>query len=195
MIHVATQYSAESRFPSAAETRRDRPFAGVIDNTVYVFPGYTPRCVARKVKGGRCRNRLYDIWDGHVGWGGRLVVVKGGRRYDVRADMLADHHAHQAEAFLRQRCHVHDGTDAPDWCAPEWYEFDPERDSGFLLPSVSGSVGRDVAAVDAAVAAAAAAFDECVEQGVRDAGAVAERVGGALVAVLGSKLAGPGVGA
>lgn len=136
----------------------EAPLLGLVDGRLLVFPVQAPQCIARNRNGRRCRGLVIDLWT-YPGdrW---MTATIDGRRYDVDAYAARDEQA--GRRALQQRCYTHDDADNPDYCDPEHYPFDPARDTGFLLPSITGSAGRDLAAIDAALAAAGKAFDRCV---------------------------------
>ncbi|SHK99523.1 hypothetical protein SAMN05421803_1582 [Nocardiopsis flavescens] len=112
--------------------RHEEPTVLQIRRELLIVPSLDPQCVARTRRGQRCKNgiishrgaSLYDQDRPSLLWSTRGLLPV----WRARAD------PEEIRAWTEQRCSLHDTPEATDHTAPEWYRFDPDRDTAFIRP-------------------------------------------------------------
>lgn len=185
MTYVSAKYCGMPLYIGLSRHRfkRDasRPVAVEVGEELLVFPSRDVQCIARTKTGKRCQNVVVDLAV-EMGMGislGAYYMPPFGARFEVfRAVVETDG---QAGPLLRQRCRVHDEKpDAVDYVAPEWYHFDPARDTDMLVPSWSGSAHGDTIGLCTALDASVGPWEEAIESGASDPDAIAQAVATAI---------------
>lgn len=117
-VWIAPEQDAQS---AARTPHKRKPLVVRVADQIIVFPPGEfgpPRCVAVGTKrGSRCTAEVAGGYHGFSEW---PILGYGG-------SISALEHGETDEAYLRQRCRRHLESNAPDYTAPEWERFDPER--------------------------------------------------------------------
>lgn len=110
---------------------QDEPTIVQAGRNLLVVPGLDPQCVARTRRGQRCKNGIISYSGGDLHDQDRPALLWSTRGV---LPVWRTRNTSEVQVWTEQRCPLHDTPEATDHTAPEWYRFDPDRDTGFIRP-------------------------------------------------------------
>ncbi|MEV6818444.1 hypothetical protein AB0M72_06785 [Nocardiopsis dassonvillei] len=112
--------------------QQDAPHVVQAGRDLLVVPSLDLQCVARTRQRQRCKNGIISNRGGDLHDQDRPAVLWSTR--GLLPVWRTRNTTEEVRMWTEQRCSVHETPEATDHTAPEWYRFDPDRDTAFIRP-------------------------------------------------------------